>query len=75
MKINVQSIRTFIGSKDFGISRGFYSDLGFGEVRISETLSYFKIGGFGFYLQDYYVKDWVDNLMVFLEVDDLEDLL
>ena len=24
-----------------------------------------------FYLQDYYVKDWVDNTMVFLEVADV----
>ncbi len=28
--------------------------------------------GLGFYLQDYYVKDWVDNSMVFLEVVDLD---
>ena len=27
----------------------------------------------GFYLQDAYVKDWIDNTMVFLEVDDVTD--
>lgn len=26
----------------------------------------------GFYLQRYYVKAWVENSMVFLEVDDVE---
>ena len=26
----------------------------------------------GFYLQDYYAKDWVDNTMVFMEVDDVD---
>jgi len=36
-------------------------------------MSYFKINDqLGFYLQDYYVKDWVDNSMIFLEVKDVE---
>ena len=26
----------------------------------------------GFYLQDYYVKDWLDNIMLFVEVADVE---
>lgn len=30
------------------------------------------IGDHGFYLQDAYVKDWVDNSMIFLQVDDVE---
>jgi hypothetical protein len=34
-------------------------------------MSYFHTGEFGFYLQDYYTKDWVDNTMVFLEVDNV----
>ena len=37
-------------------------------------MSYFKVGEqLGFYLQDYYVKDWVDNSMIFLEVADIEE--
>jgi len=27
----------------------------------------------GFYLQDYYVKKWCNNSMVFLEVDDIDE--
>lgn len=65
-------MRPFIGAKDFGISRKFYTDLGFEESILSNNLSYFKSEGLGFYLQDAYVKDWVDNTMVFLEVDDVE---
>ncbi|RZJ31626.1 MAG: glyoxalase [Flavobacterium sp.] len=67
------SIRPFIGSKDFQVSKNFYSDLGFEEVSLGDKMSYFKTGSFGFYLQDYYAKDWVDNTMVFLEVDDVDD--
>jgi len=73
MKITGKSIRPVIGSKNHNISRNFYLDLGFEEIIItSEKMSHFNIGQFGFYLQDYYVKDWVDNSMVFFEVDNLE---
>ena len=68
----IKSIRTFIGAKEYKISRSFYQDLGFGEKVISEKMSLFTIGGLSFYLQDYYVKDWVDNSMVLLEVQDVD---
>jgi catechol 2,3-dioxygenase-like lactoylglutathione lyase family enzyme len=63
-----KSIRPFIGAKDFNISRTFYRDLGFAEVVLFPNMSYFKFEEFGFYLQDAYVKDWVDNTQVFMEV-------
>jgi len=72
MRHNVRSIRPFIGSRDFEISRNFYRELGFEEVVISHDMSLFRAGNFGFYLQAYYVKDWVDNTMLFLEVDDAD---
>ncbi len=75
MKITGKSIRTFIGSKNYNVSRNFYMDLGFKETITSEKMSYFCIGAFGFYLQDAYVKDWIDNSMIFLEVDNLESSL
>lgn len=66
-----KSIRTFIGAKDYEISRSFYRDLGFEEKVISEKMSLFTIQGLSFYLQDYYVKDWIENSMVLLEVGDV----
>ena len=65
------SIRPFIGAKDFNLSRSFYRDLGFEEVIISPDMSVFKTGQLAFYLQNAYVQDWVDNTMLFLEVDDV----
>jgi hypothetical protein len=65
------SIRPFIGAKDFEVSRNFYRDLGFEESILTHDLSYFKTQGLGFYLQDAYVQDWVDNSMVFMEVEDV----
>lgn len=73
--MNPKSIRPFIGSKNFTISRNFYLDLGFKEIVTSINMSYFCIDNFGFYLQDAYVKDWVDNSMIFFEVDNLENTL
>lgn len=67
------SIRPFIGCKDFEISRRFYRNLGFAETALSPGLSVFKTpAGLAFYLQDAYVKDWVDNSMIFLEVEDAD---
>lgn len=65
------SIRPFIGAKDFELSRNFYRDLGFEESILTPTMSLFKTEQLGFYLQDAFVKDWIDNTMVFLEVEDV----
>ncbi len=71
MEHKARSIRPFIGAANFELSRNFYRDLGFQETILSNNMSYFKTGETGFYLQDAYVKDWVDNTMIFLEVDDV----
>jgi catechol 2,3-dioxygenase-like lactoylglutathione lyase family enzyme len=66
------SIRPFIGAKNYELSRSFYRDLGFQESVLTHAMSYFKTDGIGFYLQDADVKDWIDNTMIFLEVDDVD---
>lgn len=71
MEHKAKSIRPFIGSKNFADSRAFYRDLGFEEIVLSKDMSLFKTGAMGFYLQSGYVKDWVDNTMIFLEVADV----
>ena len=65
-------MRPFVGCSDYAASRAFYAELGFTEVDLG-TMCYLESPGrVGFYLQDAYVKEWVDNTMLFLEVDDLE---
>jgi catechol 2,3-dioxygenase-like lactoylglutathione lyase family enzyme len=71
MQHKALSIRPFIGAKDFELSRKFYRDLGFEEVTLTPKMSLFKTGQLGFYLQDAYVQDWVDNTMIFLEVENI----
>lgn len=72
MNHTITSIRPFIGAKDFKISRQFYGDLGFDEHILGPGFSLFIFKGIGFYLQDAYVRDWIDNTMIFLEVDDAD---
>jgi hypothetical protein len=71
MNIKAISIRPFIGAENFELSRSFYRDLGFQETILSRKMSVFKKEGLGFYLQDAYVRDWIDNTMIFLEVEDV----
>ena len=46
----------------------------FREYPIDLTMSYFEVNkSLGFYLQDYYVKEWVRNSMLLLEVENVDD--
>nr|WP_294779388.1 glyoxalase [uncultured Flavobacterium sp.] len=72
MNHKIKSIRPFIGSKNFEISRSFYRDLGFEETVLDAKMSVFKSNEIAFYLQNAYVQDWIDNTMIFVEVDDVE---
>lgn len=68
------SIRSFIGAKNYKTSQEFYNQLGFEEIIIDSKMSYFKVNeNLGFYLQDAYVKDWINNSMIFLEVSNLDE--
>ena len=71
MQHQAKSIRPFIGAKNFEESRNFYQDWGFEETILDQKMSVFKTGDLAFYLQNAHVKDWIDNTMLFLEVEDL----
>lgn len=69
--MKIQSIRTFIPSNNFELSKKFYKDIGF-EIRWeNEELCIFGDDGQTFFLQDYYVADWANNCMMQLFVEDL----
>jgi len=74
MQHNIRSIRPFIGAENFEVSRSFYRDLGFEETVLFHEMSVFKSEGFAFYLQNGYIKDWIDNTQVFVEVENVESL-
>lgn len=73
MEYKSKSIRAFIGAKNYEESREFYRELGFEEIELFHNMCLFRVNeNLGFYLQDAYVKKWVDNSMLFLEVDNVE---
>ncbi|WP_426492122.1 glyoxalase [Hymenobacter sp. 102] len=72
MTPQIRSLRPFIGAKEFATSRSFYQAFGFTETVLSPAMSLFTLEGVSFYLQDYYAAEWVDNTMLFLEVEDVE---
>lgn len=74
MSTGIISLRPFIGAENYDISKKFYTALGFSEIPISENMTLFKVNdSLGFYLQKAYVKDWIDNTMLFLEVESVSE--
>ena len=63
--------RPFVPAKDFDLSKRFYEALGFTKVLDSEV-AIFRIGASGFILQNYFQKEWAENFMMQLVVDDLD---
>ncbi len=69
--LKVNNLTTFLPAKDFKLCCKFYEDLGFEKtVDIGDSHRYEK-DGFGFWLKDYYVKEYADNTMLCLYVADV----
>lgn len=64
-------MRPFIPAKVFDLSKRFYETLGFEKVFDGEV-AIFNVGLGGFILQNYYQKEWAENFMMQLMVDDLD---
>jgi uncharacterized glyoxalase superfamily protein PhnB len=63
--------RPFLPAKDFELSKRFYEALGF-EKLLDADVAIFRMGQGVFLLQPYYQKDWAENFMLQLMVDDLD---
>jgi hypothetical protein len=71
--LQASDIRTFIPSQDFGMSKDFYSALGCELEWSDENLALFALADRRFYLQRYYTKDWAENCMLHVSVQDAAD--
>jgi uncharacterized glyoxalase superfamily protein PhnB len=69
--LGTESIRPFLPTRDFDLSRRFYEALGFTMV-LNGEVAIFNAPSGGFILQRYYQKDWAENTMLQLMVDDLD---
>jgi uncharacterized glyoxalase superfamily protein PhnB len=63
--------RPFLPAKDFALSKRFYEALGF-DKELDDEVAIFRVGRSSFVLQSYFQKDWAENFMMQLMVDDLD---
>lgn len=66
-----ERMRPFVPTKDFDHSKRFYEALGFEKVLDGEVAIFNAASG-GFILQRYFQKDWAENFMMQVMVDDLD---
>jgi hypothetical protein len=67
----IKAMRPTLPAKDFEISERFYRDLGFQARTLTDGLAEIHLGAFSFILQNYYVRQWADNLVMHLFVSDV----
>jgi catechol 2,3-dioxygenase-like lactoylglutathione lyase family enzyme len=63
--------RPFLPTKDFETSRAFYEALGFTKL-LDDEVAIFAVGETSFLLQRHFQRDWAENFMMQLMVDDLD---
>lgn len=66
-----ESVRAFLPTRDFELSKRFYVALGFDQILDGEV-AIFETGSGGFILQRYFQEDWAANTMMQMMVDDLD---
>ncbi|WP_428304805.1 hypothetical protein [Lacipirellula sp.] len=64
-----ERVRPFLPVRDYDLSKRFYEALGF-EIVLDGEAAIFNAGSGGFILQRYYQKEWAENTMLQLLVDD-----
>lgn len=73
MNLKASDLRPFIPAKDFAVCKRFYSELGWNTKDVGDGLALVQLGDEQhFYIQDYYVKDFAENCMLHLIVEDAQ---
>ena len=71
--MDVTDIKVFVPSKDYGISKLFYSEIGFKPKFVTDDLTLFQGGSCSLYLQRFYNQELADNFMLQICVSDIEE--
>lgn len=70
MALGIRDFKVYLPAKDFELSKRFYTALGFSPSEGWGGTTDFELSGHRFRLQNFYVKDWAENFMVVIGVDD-----
>jgi catechol 2,3-dioxygenase-like lactoylglutathione lyase family enzyme len=73
MNLNPVEIKAFVPAKDFAQSKAFYEAMGFKVAYTDEEIAYMLCGNTSFLLQNFYVKELAENLMMHLLVENVDD--
>jgi hypothetical protein len=68
----IRSFRAFLPAKEFETSLRFYEAIGFEAYRLGDTLAELSLGEHAFLLQGHYVKEWAENMMMHVLVNDAQ---
>ncbi|WP_277184291.1 VOC family protein [Caballeronia sp. BR00000012568055] len=66
----ILAIRPFVPAKEFDVSIRFYEALGFRVTHQDKDIAMLKAESFSFVLQNFYVKEFAENLMLQMLVRD-----
>ena len=66
----IRRFRPFLAAKEFGTSLAFYEAIGFGAYRLGPEMAEMSLGDHAFILHGGYVKDWADNMVMHVLVED-----
>ena len=68
---DIRAFRPFLPAKEFETSLRFYKAIGFKPYSLGEALAELRLGRHAFLLQGHYVKEWAENTMMHVLVEDV----
>ena len=71
MTLDIKYQRVFLPTKDLDHSIDFYAHMGWTTGYRDSGLALMELGGSYFFLQKAYLKEWAENMMMNLVVDDV----
>lgn len=72
MPVSIIDLKAYVPARDFELSKRFYQALGFTMSEGWGGTADFEMNGHRFRLQNYYVKDWAENFMFVMGVEDID---
>jgi catechol 2,3-dioxygenase-like lactoylglutathione lyase family enzyme len=72
VNLSTSDIKPFIGSKNYEESRDFYVAMGWVLNFDTGDISEMQLGTQRFYLQNYYQRNWCQNSMLHISVEDAQ---
>ena len=73
LNLSVVEVKAFVPAEDFALSMEFYQALGFTRASVVDGIAYFHCGKSSFLLQNFFVREHVDNFQMHLLVENVND--